>query len=72
MPEAARRLTVSGEIVGDYIVDEELPDGCLVIRPDTTAAATNRRLGLEPLSAAAFETFIAETRGQMLAPGDEG
>lgn len=48
-------VTLAGDLSGEYLVDEELPDGRLVIRPDTSAAAMNRRMAVEPISAEAFE-----------------
>ncbi len=67
MAETLRHLTVSGDVAGEYIVDEELPDGRLVIRADTSAAAIRRRAGLEEISADDF----AEHFGQ-LPTDDEG
>jgi hypothetical protein len=57
---------------GEYLVDEQLPDGSVVIRPDTSAAAMRRRLGLEQISAEEFEAFIAKHGDEMLPPDDEG
>jgi hypothetical protein len=71
-PRATEHLTVVGERGGDYIIDEELPDGRLVIRADTSAAAMNRRMGTEPISTEEFEAFVAEHRDEMLPPDDEG
>jgi hypothetical protein len=72
MADTARHLIVSGDLAGEYVVDDELPDGRLVIRAHTSAAAMNRRQGLEPLSAQAFDAFIAEHGDQLLPPDDEG
>jgi hypothetical protein len=72
MPEAARRLNVTGDLNGEFIIDEELPDGRLIIRADTSAAAIRRRAGLEPITAEEFEAFIAEHSDQMLPPDGEG
>ncbi len=43
------------EIAGDYVLDERLEDGSLVLRPDTSAAAIRKRLGSEPISDEEFE-----------------
>jgi hypothetical protein len=51
MAEPARDLTVTGDLAGEYSGDEELPDGSLAIRADTSAAAIRRRAGLEQISA---------------------
>lgn len=47
-------LKATGDVDGDWIVDEELSDGRLVIRPDTSAAAIRRRTGLEQISSDEF------------------
>jgi hypothetical protein len=54
MAEPARDLTVTGDLAGEYSGDEELPDGSLAIRADTSAAAIRRRAGLEQISADEF------------------
>jgi hypothetical protein len=72
MAEPARHVTLTGDLNGEYLVDEQLPDGSVVIRPDTSAAAMRRRLGLEQISAEEFEAFIAEHGDQMLPPDGEG
>lgn len=65
-------VTLAGDLTGDYLVDEQLADGRLVIRPDTTAAAMNRRMGLEPLTADEFTAFIAGHGTDMLPADSEG
>lgn len=47
-------LKATGDVDGDWIVDEELSDGRLVIRPDTNAAAIRRRTGLEQIGSDEF------------------
>lgn len=42
-------------IAGDYVVAERHPDGSLLLAPDTSAAAIERRLGIEPASQEEFE-----------------
>lgn len=54
MAESARDLTVTGALAGEYIGEEELSDGRLAIRADTSAAAIRRRAGLEQISADEF------------------
>jgi hypothetical protein len=51
----AAHITVAGDLKGDYVVDEVLDDGRLVIRRDTSADAIRRRQGLEPISPTEFE-----------------
>jgi hypothetical protein len=63
----AAHVTLAGDLNGDYVVDERLGDGRLVIRPDTSAEAINRRLGVEPISAEEFEQHFGH-----LPTDDEG
>jgi len=42
-------------LAGDYRVEEERPDGTLVLRPDTSVDAIFRRNGAEPATMAEFE-----------------
>lgn len=51
----AAHITLDGDLKGEYVVDEVLDDGRLVIRPDTSAQAIRRRQGLEPITAEEFE-----------------
>lgn len=67
MADTVRHLTATGDVDGEYVVDEELPDGRLVIRADTSAEAIRRRAGVEQISADEF----AEHFGQ-LPSDDEG
>jgi hypothetical protein len=48
-------VTLAGDLSGDYLIEEVLEDGRLVIRPDTSADAIRRRLGVEPASREEFE-----------------
>jgi hypothetical protein len=67
MADTVRRLIATGDGDGEYVVDEELPDGRLVIRADTSAEAIRRRAALEQVSADEF----AERFGE-LPTDDEG
>jgi len=58
MSDATRHLTAVGEFAGEYVVDEELTDGRLVIRPNTSAAAMRRRLDAEPVSDEEFQQLV--------------
>jgi hypothetical protein len=46
MADTVRRFIANGDVDGEYVVDEELPDGRLVIRADTSAEAIRRRAGM--------------------------
>lgn len=70
MSDAAQRLTVVGDRAGEYVVDEELADGRLVIRPDTSAAAMRRRMGAKPITGEEFDRLVAEY--EILPPDGEG
>lgn len=48
-------VTLAGDRSGDYRVEEERPDGTLVLRPDTSVDAIFRRNGAEPATMAEFE-----------------
>lgn len=60
-------VTLAGDLSGDYLVEEILDDGRLVIRPDTSAEAIHRRLGVEPVSREEFERELGH-----LPQDDEG
>jgi len=48
-------VRLSGELSGEYLVDEVLEDGRVVLRPDTSAVAIRERGGLEAVSDEEFE-----------------
>jgi hypothetical protein len=60
-------VTLAGDLSGEYLVEEVLEDGRLVIRPDTSAEAIRRRLGVEPVSREEFERELGH-----LPQDDEG
>jgi len=51
----AAHITLAGDLNGEYVVDEVLDDGRLVIRSDTSATAIHRRQGLEPITTEEFD-----------------
>ncbi len=57
----------SGELSGEYLVDEVLDDGRIVLRPDTSAAAISQRAGLTQVSDEEFENAFGH-----LPTDDEG
>jgi hypothetical protein len=63
----AMRITLTGDVNGEYIVDEVLADGRLVIGPDTSAEAIHRRQGSRPATAQEFEQHFGD-----LPTDDEG
>jgi hypothetical protein len=61
MKEAPLRLTLSEpEVAGDYVVDERHPDGSLLLRPDTSVGAMERRAGLQPMTEEEFEEVFGD------------
>lgn len=69
MSNETQHLTVVGERAGEYILDEELDDGRLVIRPDTSAQAMRDRLGGEPITGDEFDR-VADEYGVLPADGE--
>ena len=67
MADTVRHFTATGDVAGEYVVDEELPDGRLVIRADTRATAIRRRTGFEPISVDEFTQHFGQ-----LPTDDEG
>jgi hypothetical protein len=61
-------VTLSGDIVGEYVVIERGSEGELTLSPDTGIAAIRKRHGLEPATLAEFEAEY----GPVLPPDGEG
>lgn len=71
MADAARHLTVLGDRIGSFVIEEELADGRLVIRPEAEPSGSSGRLG-RPMTQDEFEVFMAEYGPGMLPGDDEG
>lgn len=54
----ATHVTLTGELAGDYVIDDVLDDGRIIIRPDTSADAIRRRAGVEWISDTDFERIF--------------
>lgn len=65
-------VTLSGERAGEYVIEEERPDGRLVIAPDTSWEAIRARGGEKELGAEQWEKFLAEHGPHMQPPDGEG
>ena len=65
---AQLHVTLSGDRAGEYIIEEQRPDGVLVLVPDTGIAAIRRRHDLTPATLAEFE----EEYGPIRPPDGEG
>ncbi len=48
-------VKLSGEPSGEYLIDEVVDDGRIVLRPDSSAAAIRERAGLTQVSDEEFE-----------------
>jgi hypothetical protein len=53
-------VTLSGDIVGDYVVEDRRPDGTLMLVPDTSIEAIRKRLGTEQMSTEEFERYFGD------------
>ena len=49
------RVTLSGDLSGDYVVEERRPDGRVVLRPDLRVKAMLSRHGERELTRTEFE-----------------
>lgn len=65
-------VTLSGDIVGEYVVENRGPDGRLVLVPDTSAEAIRTRGGARRLTAQEWQDFLSEYGPHMLPQDDEG
>jgi hypothetical protein len=52
--ERAARVTLSGDLSGEYVVVEQREDGSVVVKPDTSMAPI-RRQGVTPGTLEEFE-----------------
>ncbi len=53
-------VTLSGDIAGEYVVDDRHPDGRLVLVPDTSVNAILARHGAKPIGAEDFERHFGD------------
>jgi len=54
------RVTLSGALSGDYVVEEQRPDGRVVLRPDLSVSAMLFRHDERELTPAEFEQHFGE------------
>jgi hypothetical protein len=57
---APARVTLSGDLSGDYVIEELRPDGRVVLRPDLSVKAMLSRHGERELSPEEFEQRFAD------------
>jgi len=55
-------VTLTGDIAGEYIVEDRRPDGRLVLVRDTSVAAISRRHDLTPATLEEFEAEYGAVR----------
>lgn len=48
-------MTLSGDLSGDYVVEDQRPDGRVVLRPDPSVRAMLARHGVRELTPDEFE-----------------
>jgi hypothetical protein len=53
-------VTLSGDLSGDYVVEDRRPDGRVVLRPDLSVKAMLSRHGERELTPAEFEQHFGE------------
>ena len=67
-PVAAQlHVTLSGDRAGEYVIEEQRPDGRLVLVPDLSVKAILARHGERPMSAENFKRHFGD-----LPTDDEG
>ncbi len=54
------RVTLSGDLSGDYVVEERRPDGRVVLRPDLSVKAMLSRHDVRELTPEEFEQHFGE------------
>jgi hypothetical protein len=53
-------VTLSGDLSGDYVVEDQSPDGRVVLRPDPSVKAILTRHGVRELGPEEFEQHFGE------------
>lgn len=66
------RVTLSGDITGDYIVRQRRRGGQLLLEPEFAADEMAREVGLRAASDEELSRFLAEHDHDMLSPDAEG
>jgi hypothetical protein len=69
---AQPHVTLSGDRVGEYVIEEERPDGSLVLVRDTSITAIRKRLGTRAMTAEESADFWRQYGPQMQPRDDEG
>lgn len=53
-------MTLSGDLSGDYVIEDRRPDGRVVLRPDLSVKAMLSRNGERELTAEEFDRHFGE------------
>ncbi|MGA9875107.1 MAG: hypothetical protein WBQ21_04790 [Solirubrobacteraceae bacterium] len=53
-------VTLSGDIAGEYVVEDRQPDGRLILVPDTSVDAIFARHGAKLMTSAKFERHFGD------------
>jgi hypothetical protein len=62
-------VTLSGDIAGEYVVEDRRPDGRLVLVPDTSIEAIRKRLKTRAMTPEESREFWRE-HGPLMLPSD--
>jgi hypothetical protein len=65
-------VTLSGDLAGEYIIEEQRPDGRLVLVRDTSIAAIRKRQGTRAMTPEESADFWREHGPHMQPPDGEG
>jgi len=67
------RVTLTGDVSGHYVVEEQCPDGRLVLRPDLSVSAILARHGERELTPAEFDRHFGHlpANGEGLTVADK-
>jgi hypothetical protein len=65
-------VTLSGDLAGEYLVEEQRPDGRLVLVRDTSIAAIRKRQGTRAMTPEESADFWREHGPHMQPPDGEG
>lgn len=68
---AAAHVRLSGDVNGEYVIEDRRADGRLVLAPDLSAQTISSREGERAASSEEFAAYEAE-HGPFLAPDGEG
>ena len=71
-PQQLEHVTLSGDRAGDYVIEEERPDGRILLAPDTSWKAILARGEGREMTAEESAAFWTEHGPHMQPPDGEG